>query len=334
MRLTPEVLYDITKKFIAKKVEKERTIIAVYLRGSLLYGSPLLGGVGDIDIVCIHSFPPETKREIKRLTAEIHYDIEHHDQLLYKEPRLLRVDPWWGPTLYDAKILYDSQHLIDYVQAGVRGQFNGPEQVMGRIQSLLKDARQFWLTHQFNADEMGLEEVEDYLTAVEQAVNAVALLTGPALAARRLGVEFANRAQSLGQPQLYGGFLELLGSATQNPEGLRKWLPLWEESFDALAEDTRPVNLHPHRKGYYRQGFESLLKSEHPKSMLWPLLKTWSQIASALPAGHPANSSWEKVCAELGLTGEGFSRKLEALDAYLEEIENLINSWGTEHGAI
>ncbi|MEA2008314.1 MAG: hypothetical protein U9O54_04270 [Chloroflexota bacterium] len=334
MLLTPEVLYDFAQNFIDKKVKTERTIAAVYLRGSLLYGSPLLGGVGDIDIVCIHSFPPETKREIKRLTAEVHYDVEHHDQLLYKEPRMLRVDPWLGPTLYDAKILYDPQHLLDYVQAGVRGQFNSPEHVMGRIQPLLENARQFWLTHQFNTDEAGLEEVEGYLNAIEQAVNAVALLNGPALATRRLGMEFPNRAQALGQPQLYGGFLELLGGATQSTEGLSKWIPLWEESFDALAEDTRPTSLHPHRKGYYRQGLEILLKSEHPKSMLWPLLKTWSQIASALPEGHREISSWRKICVELGLLGEGFSSQLEALDMYLEKVENLITSWGRERGAI
>lgn len=334
MRLTPGVLHKITKNFIEEKVENERSILAVYLRGSLLYGSPLLGGVGDVDIVCVHSFPPERKREIKRLTAEVHYDIAHHDQVLYKEPRRLRIDPWLGPTLHDAKILYDPQHLLDYVQAGVRGQFNDPEYALERVQPFLGNARQFWLTHQFNADGPGLEEVENYLNAVEQTVNAVALLHGPALATRRLGIDLANRVQEIGKAQLYGGFLELIGADVQSAEDLEKWLLLWEESFDALPEDSRPKNFHVHRKEYYRKGFEALLESEKPKSALWPLLKTWSQIASFLPKESRIRKKWQKICIELGLLGEGFSTKLQALDLYLEDVETFVDTWGKEHGVI
>ena len=330
MRLTPEVLYDFAQRLVKKRVNAERSIIAAYLQGSLLYGSPFLGGTGDIDIVFIHSIPPTLNREIECLTPEVHYDIEHHDQFLYREPRQLRVHPWLGPTLYDAKILYDPQHFLDYVQAGIRGQFFEPDHVLQRAKSELESARRFWLDHQLNPPLGGMEEIAGYLSAVEQAVNAVALLSGPPLVTRRLGLDFSKRAKDVNHPKLYQGFLGLLGGSVISAETLRKWLPLWAKSLDALPPDVCPINLHPHRNAYYRQSLEALLESEQPQNMLWPLLKTWTQAVSALPGEHPDISSWEQVCDELGLGGENFPNRLAALDAYLDRIEEVLNAWGTE----
>ncbi|OQY26366.1 MAG: hypothetical protein B6I38_11465 [Anaerolineaceae bacterium 4572_5.1] len=333
MYITPEVLYDFTQKFVEKKANAERSIIAAYLRGSLVFGSPLLGGTGDIDLVFIHSAPPEIDREIERLTPEIHYDIEHHDQLMYKDMRQLRVHPWLGHSLYDAKPLYDPQHFLDYIQAGVRGQFYRPDYVLQRAKAGLEDARQFWMDQQLSDIPAGPDEIEGYLTAVEQAVNGINLLTGPALPTRRLGMDFAKRAKAVKHPKLYQGFLALLGGSSKSSEALRKWIPLWAESLDALPEDKCPVNLHPHRRGYYKQCLEALLESDQPESMLWPLLKTWTQAATVLPAGHFAVRSWEQACDGLGLCGEDFSDRLRALDAYLDGVADVLNSWGIEQGA-
>lgn len=333
MRVTPENLLDFTQKFVEKKVDTERSIIAAYLRGSLVYGSPLLGGAGDIDIVFIHSTPPEINREIKRLTHDIHYDIENHDQLLYKEPRQLRVHPWLGPSLYDAKILHDPQHFLDYVQAGVRGQFYTPDHVLQRAKSELEDARQFWFEHQLNSPSAGQRELRGYLSAVEKAVNAVALLNGPALPTRRLGLDFPKRAEAVEKPKLYQGFLALLGGISLSTETFRKWLSLWAESLEALPQEACPINLHPHRRDYYHKGLVALLEGGHPSSVLWPLLKTWTQAISVLPENHTISHSWEQACHELGLYGDKFPARLSAIDAYLDEIEDVLNTWSMAQGA-
>jgi len=333
MHITPEVLHGFAKRYVEKRVEAERSIIAAYLRGSLLSGSPLLGGTGDIDIVFIHTSPPEIEREIKRLTPEIHYDIEHHDQLLYREPRQLRVHPWLGPTLYNAKKLYDPQHFLAYIQAGVRGQFSEPDHVLQRAKTELESARRFWLDHQLNPPQAGPEEIKGYLKAVEQAVNVINLLSGTPLATRRLGLEFPERAILVKHPKLYQGFLGLLGGATISIEVLREWLTFWTESLDSLPPDVCPINLHPHRKAYYHQSLASLLGSEQPKSMLWPLLKTWTQAVSALPNDHITTSNWKQACNELGLCGENFANRLEAFDVYLDRIEEIFNNWNIEQGA-
>ena len=99
MRFTPEILRKHAQVLVEKETKRNRSILAAYLRGSLLYGSPLIDGAGDIDLVFIHNAPPLTEHQIIKLTPEIHFDIEHHDELIYRTPRELRLDPWLGPTL-------------------------------------------------------------------------------------------------------------------------------------------------------------------------------------------------------------------------------------------
>ncbi len=150
MRFTPEILRKHAQLLVDKETKNNRGILAAYLRGSLLYGSPLLGGAGDIDLVFIHTYPPEKTNEIRQLTPEIQFDIEHHDQLLYQSPRDLRVDPWLGPALHDAVPLYDPRHFLDYTQAGVRSNFSFPDNILARTRPLIDDARQFWMDRQIS----------------------------------------------------------------------------------------------------------------------------------------------------------------------------------------
>ena len=113
MRFTPEILRKHAQVLVEKETKRDRSILPAYLRGSLLYGSPLIDGVGDIDLVLIHSSPTARTNEIRRLTPEIHFDIEHHEQELYRIPREVRLDPWLGPSIYDALPLYDPRHFLD-----------------------------------------------------------------------------------------------------------------------------------------------------------------------------------------------------------------------------
>ena len=76
-----------------------RTVVCIYLTGSLLTEEPLLGGTTDIDLICVHRQRTAMRREIVRLVDEVHLDIGHFTQADFDQPRHLRQDPWLGPYL-------------------------------------------------------------------------------------------------------------------------------------------------------------------------------------------------------------------------------------------
>jgi hypothetical protein len=102
--------------------------------------------------------------------------------------------------------------------------------------------------------------------------------------------------------------------------------------LDALG-DSLPVRLHPHRRAYYRRAFESVLASDQPLDMLWPLLRTWTLAVCALPEEHPVVQTWREAGQHLGLLGGSFAQRLEALDAYLDLVEETLENWGRRQGA-
>ena len=103
------------------------------------------------------------EREIVRISDEVHLDIAHYSRKLYRQTRELRLHPWLGPILYGCKILYDPQHFMDFTQASVRGQFYRPDQVMGRVQPQVENARQIWLAFTSPRDGPDNETVSYYL---------------------------------------------------------------------------------------------------------------------------------------------------------------------------
>ena len=65
----------------------------------------------------------------------------------------------------------------------------------------------------------------------------------------------------------------------------------------------------------------------------WPLLRTWAVLVSCLPTTGPRSAGWQEAAQALGLWGEGFRTRLDALDAYLDTIDELLETWGSQHGA-
>jgi len=324
MRLTPEILRKHAQVLVDKEVKKTRGIIAAYLRGSLLYGSPLLGGAGDIDLVFIHNSPPVNDNQIIKLTPEIHFDIEHHDEILYRKPREVRLDPWLGPTIYDAQPLYDPRHFLDYTQAGARSNFGFSENIHARSKPLIEEARQFWMDRQISAPREILIEFPAFLEALQNAVNAIALLTGPPLPARRLALEFPARAVAVGAPGLALAFNNLLGSVSLSHDLLKSWLDEWEKIIDSLSDTEGSVPLLVDKKIYYRDAMVSMLKSEKPQDMLWPLINTWTEAISLLPENNKSQLAWIKALTTLGFAGKDCLVRLAALDNFLELCETLI----------
>jgi hypothetical protein len=241
--------------------------------------------------------------------------------------------PWLGPILDGCKILYDPQHFLDFTQASVRGQFYRSDQVLGRVQPQVENARQIWLSFNSAPSRSDCELVLKYLRAVEQATNAVAGLSGKPLTERRFLLGFPKRAEAVGHPGLYPGLLGLLGGPRVDAPALRNWLPEWRQAIEALPGDNTPPRLSSPRIHYYLRAFEVILEGDQPLDVLWPLLHTWTDAISLLPGDAPAHEPWQKAVTELGLLGDGLPDREAALDAYLDQVEELLEDWARENGA-
>jgi predicted nucleotidyltransferase len=325
MRITRDLLLNIAENTAAEHAGKDPSVVAVYLYGSVLAGSePLLGGTADIDLVFIHA-DYDRKREIIRLTEDVTLDIEHHAKESYQPPKELRLQPELGSMMFAARPLYDPEHFIDFVQAAVRAMFWEIDNVLMRSGSLLQSARQTWLRYHNSPPEYGPEQVATYLQALEDVANAVVCLTGMPQGYRRFLLEYPKRAEAVDQPGLYPGLLGLIGGGIEIPDAVRDWLPDWDADFMTLNLSYEvPAGMHKHRQAYYRRGFEDLLESEQPEAVLWPFLRSWTEMALTMPSQA---QSWRAACEAMGLVGPAFEERMAGLDAYLDRVEELLEDW-------
>lgn len=333
MRLDKNSLMTIAREAVIQRTRADYNVLAVYLCGSLLDEQFLLGGTTDIDLVFVRLTPVAVKREITRLTDEVHLDIAHHEQDAYIRPHQLRANPWLGYTIFNCKSLYDPRHYLDYTQAGVRGQFERADYVLERARPQFDYARRIWLELYSGPVVFGPELVETYLRAVTHAANAVALLGGAPLTERRFLLTFRQRVAALGRPGLFPGLLGLLGGPSVPAEALRGWLASWREAFLAMPADVDRPRLHPERLPYYQRAMEALLETDEPRLALYPLMRTWTHAILAIGASAPARSAWQEACQQLGLAAESFNERLSALDAYLDLVEETLETWARENGA-
>jgi hypothetical protein len=333
MRITREALLKLAQDTASQRARTDMSVLAAYLTGSLLDEEPLLGGTADIDLFFIHNDDPAVEREVVRITDEVHLDIAHHSRKLYRQTRELRLHPWLGPVLYGCKILYDPQHFMDFTQASVRGQFSRPDQVLGRVRPQLENARQVWFSLTSAPIGTDIEIVSSYLRAVGLIANAIAGLSAKPLTERRFLIEFRGRADAVGHAGLYAGLLGLLGGPKVDAPALRSWLPGWRSALEALPGDRTPPRLSRPRIPYYLRAFDVMLDSGQPLDVLWPLLRTWTDAISLLPGDSLLYQPWKEAMSRLGLMGEALSEKAAALDAYLDQVEELLEDWGRANGA-
>jgi predicted nucleotidyltransferase len=332
MRVTRNVLMKIVRDRVEQRVRADRSLLAIYLCGSLLGEDYLLGGTADIDLVVIHLDAPTQEREIVHLSDEVHLDIAHLAQKEYRQTRRLRVHPWMGPTLFACQSLYDPQHFLDFIQAGVRGQFDRSDYVVERTRKLAESARRLWLGSVQAGTKTTAETVLVYLKTLGKAANAVASLSGPPLTERRLLLAFPARAEAVNRPGLFPGLLGLLGAADLDAGVLKTWLPAWEAALQALPEGSTPARLHPHRRAYYQGSIQAMIDSGNWQAALWPLLCTWTLAVGNLGDNAEQALPWQEAFTQLDLLGEGFERRLEGLDAYLDMVEEVIDSWARSNG--
>jgi hypothetical protein len=328
MQITPELLRLYAQTTVDKCTREDYSILAVYLTGSLLtQQDPFLGGTTDIDLVFIHIGDPKTPREIVPINENVHYDILHHPQRKYLDRISLRTDPQMGPMLSEAVALHDPQHFIDLTQASVRGLFHHTENIIQRAQTQSQAARDSWLDFQAPPLAPGPAEILRYFEILDQAANVIALLTEDMLTERRFLINLRQCADKIGRPGLTMGFLGMLGAPRAEREQLVTWVDEWENTFKSLPKEGCPASLHPARLNYYRKGFDTILKSDQPLNVLWPLLHTWTLAAESLPASDPGFQSWKDTLNHLGLLGAGFAERILALDALLDQVEESIKTW-------
>jgi hypothetical protein len=332
MRITNETLLKIANDTVARQAREDHSLMAAYLHGSLLRESPLLGNTTDIDLFYVHNDEVSLEREIVRLTDEVHLDISHHSHKVYRQPRQLRRHPWLGPIVHSCKILYDPQHFLDFAQASVRGQYDQPEQVLGRVSLLAEHARQIWLGFHLEPKVPGPRDILKYLRAIDHAINAIVGLSGPPLTERRFLLDLPERVDAVQRHGLYAAVLGLLGAPMVEAETLISWLPAWKEAYLALPSAQAPVRLHPHRLPYYQRALEVMLTGEHYAASLWPLWHTWTTAICELPEESAQHAAWEAAGTRLGQVGAGFAERIHALDAVLDLVEDTLDAWAKERG--
>jgi predicted nucleotidyltransferase len=320
MRVTRETLFKLAKDTVNKRFATDINVTAVFLVGSLRPEEAVVEGASDLDLLVIYNGEPPTEREIIKLSNDFHLDIAYESVRQYAQPRELRGDPWRGWTMWDPCLLYQKGRFFEYTQSIIRSQFDDTANLLKRARFFSVPAREAWYAMQLNPESA---QPLKLLEAVSNAANALVVLNGAPLPERRLLAEFPARAQSLDQEDMIQTlFASAAGSV--NAEILQQWLPAWEIAFQAAAQSPLDPRLHPVRLGYYKAAISSQLESDLPTAALWPLLSTWALISQNDTFNGDQTQAWNMVCAEMGLSPEALPERLQALDAYLDRLEEIL----------
>lgn len=328
MRITRQKLIDLAQTEVERQLQDGAAVLSGYLIGSVASGDPLFAGTADIDLVLIHRQPTPRARERRELSEHVHLDIAHHALERYQHPPALRVHPWMGPALAEPVFLYDPDHQFERIQAGARGQYHRPDHVLARAQAFLARAR--ICAQEFAPPRPDLAR---YLEGVLAGANAAASLAGPPAAGRRVALQLRQRTEQLGHPELAAGFLALLGAESGTAWDLPSWLTAWARAWDAAEPNgrSRPQA----RRAYYLSAFQAFAEDGQPAAALWPMLDTWNRLIEALPAqaAPEHRPAWQDARARLRLSAAHAAERRRELDAYLDQVEAVLEGWGGEHGA-
>ena len=333
MRITRDLLHKFARETVKQRQRSEPDLHSVYLMGSMLTDHPLLGGTTDIDLVLVHKYLAPAQRETLALTPEISLDIFHKTQEDYQNLRQFRKDPWMGyPLTFNHILLYDTDHWLEFAQSSVTAEFHRSDNVLARVNTFLAAARNRWRTLT-TPPQTHMVWLDRYLEALALAANAIAGLNGPPLATRRFMISLTQRLSALGIPEVGLGLRGLLGCSAAQDLPYERWIDAFEQDLIHLTESTTPPpSLSPCRHVYYVDGFRALAKGEDPTNVVWPLLRTWIDVQLALTKTSPGSKIWHEAIEMLTLTEVVVDEKVDALDAYLDNLEVLIESWSTAYG--
>lgn len=334
MRITRELLHKFAQQTVNARLRSEPDIHAAYMMGSLIEDEPLLGGTTDIDLVFVHKYQASTARECLPLTPEVSLDIFHKVREDYTDHRSFRQDPWMGyPLTHYNIILHDSDHWLEFIQSSVNAEFHRPKNVLARVHKFSSAARDNWFSLFQQPSQTHENWLDRYLEILSQAANSVSGLISQPLTTRRFIKTFQSRVEALGVSKVLAGFYGLIGFTSEQPENFEDWINALQEDLSFLSEKQNPpVHLLPCRHNYYISGITALSDSDSPGHAIWPLLRTWLDVQLAAKGTSPNNSLWKDCLSSLKLSEEHTEDKSNALDAYLDSIEIVIESWEDTYG--
>ena len=149
-----------------------------------------------------------------------------------------------------------------------------------------------------------------------------------------MALQLQGQLRELEQDEIYSGFLVLLGNQENTTLPFSSWVAAWARSFDNL--DTIDPELHPCRREYYLRGFQTLIEDGRSAELIWPLLDQWARVIQNLEDGNqdPEDINlWNDALQTLGLDEEQRPGRAEALERYLDRIEEELEIWAHESGA-
>lgn len=333
MRITEKLLHKFAAETVKQHQRRQPDLHAVFLTGSLLNESPLLGGATDIDLVMVHKYKVPTEREVEAITPEVSLDIYHKHQDDYSQPRQLRQRAWLGYPLTRSNIvLYDTDHWLEFIQSCVSAEFHRADNVLARVKFFYDAAREQWFSLLSSPAQSHLEWLDRYFHSLAFAANAVAGLIGPPLTTRRFLIDLQKRVDSLGVPKILAGFLGLSGYSNSLQDKFPDWILAFDRDYTHMIEkSTAPVHLSACRQTYYKNGIKALMESKDPGSAFWPLVRLWLDVQLAMGKEASPQDDWENMMESLHLTQSAVSEKTEALDAYLDTIDITIESWSAAY---
>jgi len=333
MRVTKELLINTAKDAVRQATYGSHDLLCAYITGSLLLEDPLIGGATDIDLVYVHSIDAPVEREIIPIVDEYHLDIAHYHESLFNQPRSLRTNAWIGSFLCNSPILlFDTHHWFEFNQAVVTAHFFDPKYVIQRVKPFAEKARADWISLESAADVFNSESLSRYLKIIKHAANAIACLVSVPLTERRLLLDFPLHAARLGMPGLASGFIDLIVPEEPIEPNWDSWLADWRAAFSALQkEKSVPIKFSVGRMPYYEKAIVGL-KEERQEAALWVLLNTWAEVSAKLPANDANRIAFSDFCQVLMLASDHFQRRIAALDAYLDMVEETIDNWSSSSG--
>jgi hypothetical protein len=328
MRITHDALIKLAKDTVEKRFAHDPNVTAVFLIGSMRPDHVAVESAADVDLLVLHNGELPRDREIVKLSNEYHLDIVYEPVSLYSQPRELRSDGWRGWAMWDPRLLYQKGRFFEYTQSVVRSQFEDPANILKRARFFLEPAREAWSEMQMYPETTTPLKA---LTAAFKTANSLASLSGAPIPERRLLADFPAVANRLGQPDL---IKTIFASVATNVsvETIRQWLPAWENAFLAAAQSPSDLRLHPARLAYYKTAILSQLSGDLPRAALWPVLHTWALAAENDSFNEQQSQTWEAVCNDAGLSPAGLSERLQALDGFLDRMEEILEQLAVDNG--
>ncbi len=333
MRITRDALLNITAKIAKERAEKNVTLQCIFLGGSLMQEDPLLFGTTDIDLVFVHSNQPTEPREMVRVNDEIHLDIHHLPESLFRQPRTLRKDIWIGSTLWSGpKLLYDVGHWFEFMLAGATAQFMAPENILARCTMLTNEARDAWTSLSTEPPAKFADFMTVYLDAMEKCGNAIACCGSIPLPLRRFWTGLPVVATVNGVPELAGKLQSLLMPEPIDEDVWQTWFKDWEGVLLSFGQESKyPALLAPCRRKYYTSVAAGFF-AESPAESIWILLRNWIVAAQHVRETSPIQKSLHAVCSRLGFSSERMPGKLEALDQTLDQLDDYLEAYARQNG--